>query len=149
MGLIWDSNVRSNEFILCFLLQILQPQPPSWIIFYSWRWEGLSLYTHRLTLYTFDRGSPGKLNPVSRLWFSFTSTMVHVLGRQARWQSCLVYSGLPCSFSATLVIGCALFPRPPHVPTDYLEGVSGCLEGSQHAATDVDHHPAASPPRIL
>lgn len=88
-------------------------------------------------------------NSILSHFCDFTSSMVHVLGRQPRWWSCLVYPGLPCSFLATLFIGCALFPRPPNVPTVYLEGVLGCFEGSQFAATDVDHHPAASPPRIL
>ena len=60
-----------------------------------------------------DMGSPEKLYSASPLWFSFTSTMAHILGRQPRWWSSLVFPGLHCSFLATPFIGSAVSPRPP------------------------------------
>lgn len=41
------------------------------------------------------------------------STMAHILGRQPRWWSSLVFPGLPCSFLATPFNGSAVSPRPP------------------------------------
>lgn len=47
------------------------------------------------------------------------------------WIPPLVYSGLPCSFSAIPFIRSIELPRSPGVPTLYLEGVWGSPEGNQ------------------
>lgn len=96
-----------------------------------------------------DRASPEKLHSPSPLWFSVTSPMARVLGRQPLRGSPLVCPGLPCPFSATPFIGSAVSPRPPAIPTVCPEGVLRCLEGNLSCSNRCRPLPSWPSPLIL